>query len=130
METHGKILLRSHGYKINQQDVVVIIILCKYSSCARSARYAILVLDARCAHFVIAHFNYFVLWSSASLAPTQHICLMTNLCVNITVIAIGTVVHAHIQGRRQLDLVLLLSGLCNTTLTHMYCNPHTHAHYW
>ena len=25
---------------------------------------------------------------------------------------------AHVQGRRQLDLVLLLSGLCNTTLTY------------
>ena len=36
---------------------------------------------------------------------------------------------AHVQGRRQLDLVLLLSGLCNTTLTY-YCNPHAHAHYW
>ena len=26
----------------------------------------LLVLEARCAHFVIAHFNYFVLWSSGS----------------------------------------------------------------
>ena len=26
----------------------------------------------------------------------------------------GTVVHMHVQGRRQLDLVLLLSGQCNT----------------
>ena len=25
---------------------------------------------------------------------------------------------AHVQGRRQLDLVLLLSRLCNTTLTY------------
>ena len=33
----------------------------------------LLVLEARCAHFVIAYFNYCVLWSSASLAPTQHI---------------------------------------------------------
>ena len=33
----------------------------------------LLVLEARCAHFVIENFNYFVLWSSASLAPTQHI---------------------------------------------------------
>ena len=31
------------------------------------------------AHFVIAHVHYFVLWSSASLAPTQHIYMMTNL---------------------------------------------------
>ena len=26
-----------------------------------------------------AHFNYFVLWSSASLAPTRHIYMITNL---------------------------------------------------
>ena len=51
-----------------------------------------LVLEARSAHFVIAHFNYFVLWSRTSLAPTQHIYLMTNLSVNIAVIAMGTVV--------------------------------------
>ena len=37
----------------------------------------LLVLEARCVHFVIAHFNYFVLWSSASLAPTQHIYMYT-----------------------------------------------------
>ena len=37
----------------------------------------LLVLEDRCVHFVIAHFNYFVLWSSASLAPTQHIYMYT-----------------------------------------------------
>ena len=37
----------------------------------------LLVLEARYVHFVIAHFNYFVLWSSASLAPTQHIYMYT-----------------------------------------------------
>ena len=39
----------------------------------------LLVLEARCVHFVIAHFNYFVLWSSASLAPHIHVYMMTNL---------------------------------------------------
>ena len=46
----------------------------------------LLVLEAHCMHFVIAHFNYFVLWSSASLAPTcmytahnMHVYMMTNL---------------------------------------------------
>ena len=33
----------------------------------------LLVLEPRCVHFVIAHFNYFVLWSSASLAPHIHV---------------------------------------------------------
>ena len=48
----------------------------------------LLVLEARCAHFVIAHFNYCVLWSSASLAPTQHI---YKLVSEIIVIAMGVV---------------------------------------
>ena len=39
----------------------------------------LLVLEARCVHFVIAHFNYFVLWSSASLTPHIHVYMMTNL---------------------------------------------------
>ena len=39
----------------------------------------LLVLEARCAHFVIAHFNYFVLWSSASLAPIQNIDMIQGI---------------------------------------------------
>ena len=49
-----------------------------FNSCIQVAVLALLlVLEARCVHFVIAHFNYFVLWSSASLAPTQHIYMYT-----------------------------------------------------
>ena len=32
----------------------------------------LLVLEARCAHFVIAHFKYFVLWSSDSTHDIIH----------------------------------------------------------
>ena len=73
-----------------------------------------LVLEACCSHFVIAHFNYFVLWSSASLAPTQHIYKLVSEhyrdCNGNS--------SAHVQGRRQLDSVLFLSSLCNATLTY------------
>ena len=62
--------------KITSLLFLVIIIL----QVAALAPLALLfVLEACCAHFVIAHFNYFVLWSSASLAPTEHIYMMTNL---------------------------------------------------
>ena len=71
----------------------------------------LLVLEARCAHFVIAHFNYFVLWSSASLAPTQHIYKLVSEQYRARDCNWNS--SAHVQGRRQLDLV---SGLCN--------NPH------
>ena len=36
---------------------------------------------------------------------------------------------AHVQGRQQLDLVLLLSGQ-HLPIMIMYCSPHAHAHYW
>ena len=40
---------------------------CKTVKVAALAPLALLlVLEARCAHFVIAHYNYFVLWSSDS----------------------------------------------------------------
>ena len=55
----------------------------------------LLVLEARCAHFVIAHFNYWVLWSSASLAPTQHI---YKLVSEIIVIAMGVVPMSKVEG--------------------------------
>ena len=55
----------------------------------------LLVLEARCAYFVIAHFNYFVLWSSASLAPTQHI---YKLVSEIIVIAMGVVPMSKVEG--------------------------------
>ena len=72
-----------------------------------------------CARFVTCarsslRFNYFVLWSSASLAPTQHIYKLVSEhypdCNGNS--------SAHVQGRRQLNL--LLSGLCNTTPTMLY----------
>ena len=74
-------ILRVFPLKVSQLFSCIIT-----SSCARSARFATCA-RARCAHFVIAHFNYFVLWNSTSLAPTQHIYMM-----NTTVIAMGTVV--------------------------------------
>ena len=70
--------------------------------------------EARCAHFVIARFNYFVLWSSASLSSyTAHI--PDNKLVSEHYRDCNGNSSAHVQGRRQLDL---LSGLCNTTLTY------------
>ena len=53
------------------------------------------MLEARCAHFVIAHFNYCVLWSSASLAPAQHI---YKLVSEIIVIAVGVVPMSKVEG--------------------------------
>ena len=53
------------------------------------------MLEARCAHFVIAHFNYCVLWSSASLAPTEHI---YKLVSEIIVIAMGVVPMSKVEG--------------------------------
>ena len=55
----------------------------------------LLVLEARCAHFVIAHFNYCVLRSSASLAPTQHI---YKLVSEIIVFAMGVVPMSKVEG--------------------------------
>ena len=70
-----------------------------------------------------------MLWSSASLAPT-HI-IHDNKLVSEHYRDCNGNSSAHVQGRRQLDL---LSGLCINTTQHlptmlMYCNPHAHAHY-
>ena len=73
----------------------------------------LLVLETCCVHFVIAHFNYFVLWSSASLAPTQHIIYMythDDKLVSEHYRDWNGNSSAHVLGRRQPDLVLLLSG--------------------
>ena len=71
----------------------------------------LLVLEARCTHLVIAHFNYFVLWSSDIIHDDKLVSEHYRDCNGNS--------SAHVQGRRQLDLVLLLSGLCNTTLTYL-----------
>ena len=90
----------------------------------------LLVLEARCAHFVIAHFNYCVLWSSASLAPTQHIYKLVSehyhrlltlrvpglIIYDITVIAMGVVPMSKVEG---------------SWIQHLpTSNPHAHAHHW
>ena len=63
-----------------------------------------------------------MLWSSASLAVPiygmTNLSHVTKMRVNITVIAMGTVVPMSKVELRQRDLVLLLSGLRNTTLTY------------
>ena len=89
------------------------------SSCARFATCATSSLRSLC------HCG-----ASASLAPTQHIYKLVSEhypdCNGNS--------SAHVQGRRQLNL--LLSGLCNTTLIYLPCyihdcsNPHAHARYW
>ena len=58
-----------------------------------------------------------MLWSSASLAPTQHIYIHDDKLVCEHYRDCNGNSSLHVQGRRQLDLVLLLSGICNTTLT-------------
>ena len=72
----------------------------------------LLVLEACCVHFVIAHFNYFVLWSSASLVPihSTYSCIHDNKLVIEHYRDCNGNSSAHVLGRRQPDLVLLLSG--------------------
>ena len=61
----------------------------------------LLVLEARCAHFVIAHFKYFVLWSTDSTHDIIH----DDKIVSEHYPDCNGNSSAHVQGRRQLDLV-------------------------
>ena len=84
------------------------------SSCARSARFATCARSSLC-----------------SLCQS----LRTSIILCCGIVTAHNIIHddklvsehyrdcnenssAHVQGRRQLDLVLLLSGLCNTSLTY------------
>ena len=84
------------------------------SSCTRSARFFTCARSLLCSLCHCALQLFCVVEYSASLAPTQHIYKLVSEhyrdCNGNS--------SAHVQGRRQLDLVLLLSGLCNTTLTY------------
>ena len=68
----------------------------------------LLVLEARCAHFVIAHFNNIVCCGVVSASLLPHIIyytdMMTNLHitkmrVDITMIAMHGNSSAHLQGK-------------------------------
>ena len=82
----------------------------------------ILIQVARCTHFVIAHFINIV------CCGIVHHCSHTAHIHDDKLVTCYKVVNecyrdcngnssAHVQGRRQLDLI---SGLCNTTPTYMY----------
>ena len=79
----------------------VLLLLCT-SSCARSTRFATFARTSL--HSLCHRALQCVLWSSASLAPTEHIYKLVSEryrdCNGNN--------SAHVQGRRQLDLVFIV----------------------
>ena len=110
--------LLDYGLGKNRACIWSYILIIITSSCARSARFA------TCARSSL-RFNYFVLWSSASLL-LHSTCIIQTCEWTLPWLQLGTVVPMS-KIRRQLDLVLLLSG---HVIQHLPNNPHAHAHYW
>ena len=92
----------------------------------------LLVLEARCTHFVIAHFNIIV-----CCGVVHHCSHTSHNIIHDDKLAYYKDVSghyrdwngnssAHVQGKRQLIVI------CITTLSIMimYCNPHALTHYW
>ena len=96
----------------------------------------LLVLEALCTQFVIAHFINIVCSGVVHhCSHTAHTCIHDDKLVTCYkdvkehYRACNGNSSAHVQGRQQLDWILLLSGQ-HLPIMIMYCNTHVHVHYW
>ena len=122
--------------KISVVKFILILLLLQVAALAPLA--LLLVLEAHCSRFVIAHFNnilccrvvHYCSYTAHIIYVMTNLSHVTKMCVNITVIAMGTVVPmSKVEGSWIWFYCYQVYVIQHLPIMVMYCNPHAHVHY-